>query len=183
MGSLYAAADLLAAYQPRWLADDVIAGITLAAYAIPVSLALCRSRGLAASDRHLRLLARRPGLCIARRVAAIGGRTDLLDLVDDCRHCRREPRAHAEPVARRACAFCHCASHFGRTGEFATCCGPTASGIRSAGSTDVRRSGICGRSGGWGKPNLGVDRRRYALPECPPRPCESAIRANACSSA
>ncbi len=36
----------LAAYRPAWLGDDIVAGITLAAYAIPVSLAYAALAGL-----------------------------------------------------------------------------------------------------------------------------------------
>src|SRR5436309_12456906 len=39
-------AQWLAAYRPAWLAGDVVAGITLAAYAIPVSLAYAGLAGL-----------------------------------------------------------------------------------------------------------------------------------------
>jgi len=40
------AAQWLADYQPRWLKSDVIAGVTLAAYAIPVSMAYASLAGL-----------------------------------------------------------------------------------------------------------------------------------------
>src|SRR3954467_13439881 len=36
----------LAGYQPAWLAADAVAGVTLAAYAIPVSLAYAALAGL-----------------------------------------------------------------------------------------------------------------------------------------
>src|SRR5438876_6864562 len=39
-------AQWLGEYQPQWLVSDVIAGITLAAYAIPVSLAYAGLAGL-----------------------------------------------------------------------------------------------------------------------------------------
>jgi high affinity sulfate transporter 1 len=39
-------AQWLAAYRPRWLANDAIAGVTLAAYGIPVSLAYASLAGL-----------------------------------------------------------------------------------------------------------------------------------------
>ena len=39
-------AQWLAAYRPQWLPRDAIAGITLAAYAIPVSLAYASLAGL-----------------------------------------------------------------------------------------------------------------------------------------
>jgi MFS superfamily sulfate permease-like transporter len=39
-------AQWLAAYQPRWLRHDAIAGVTLAAYGIPVSLAYASLAGL-----------------------------------------------------------------------------------------------------------------------------------------
>ena len=39
-------AQWLPAYRPQWLTRDIIAGITLAAYAIPVSLAYASLAGL-----------------------------------------------------------------------------------------------------------------------------------------
>ena len=39
-------AQWLAAYRPRWLPRDVVAGVTLAAYGIPVSLAYASLAGL-----------------------------------------------------------------------------------------------------------------------------------------
>jgi len=36
----------LASYQPRWLANDALAGVTLAAYAVPVGLAYAGLAGL-----------------------------------------------------------------------------------------------------------------------------------------
>ena len=36
----------LASYQPRWLAADCLAGVTLAAYAVPVALAYATLAGL-----------------------------------------------------------------------------------------------------------------------------------------
>jgi high affinity sulfate transporter 1 len=44
--ALFPPAQWLAAYRPRWLADDAVAGATLAAYAIPVSLAYATLAGL-----------------------------------------------------------------------------------------------------------------------------------------
>ncbi len=41
-------AQWLAAYRPQWLAQDAIAGVTLAAYGIPVSLAYASLAGLPA---------------------------------------------------------------------------------------------------------------------------------------
>ena len=43
---LFPAAEWLPEYQRRWLRSDVVAGITLAAYAIPVSLAYAGLAGL-----------------------------------------------------------------------------------------------------------------------------------------
>jgi high affinity sulfate transporter 1 len=40
-------AQWLPSYQPKWLADDAVAGVTLAAYGIPVSLAYASLAGLA----------------------------------------------------------------------------------------------------------------------------------------
>jgi MFS superfamily sulfate permease-like transporter len=44
--ALFPPAQWLAAYQTRWLANDAIAGVTLAAYGIPVSLAYASLAGL-----------------------------------------------------------------------------------------------------------------------------------------
>ncbi|MEI6300907.1 MAG: SulP family inorganic anion transporter, partial [Betaproteobacteria bacterium] len=44
--SAFPPAQWLATYQPRWLANDAIAGMTLAAYGIPVSLADASLAGL-----------------------------------------------------------------------------------------------------------------------------------------
>jgi hypothetical protein len=38
-------AQWLAGYQPQWLAQDAVAGVTLAAYGIPVSLAYASLAG------------------------------------------------------------------------------------------------------------------------------------------
>jgi MFS superfamily sulfate permease-like transporter len=60
-------AQWLAAYRPQWLAHDAIAGVTLAAYGIPVSLAYASLAGLP--------IARRPGsMRIGLRVTSIGSR-------------------------------------------------------------------------------------------------------------
>jgi sulfate permease, SulP family len=44
--SILPPAHWLAAYRPQWLAGDAVAGVTLAAYAIPVSLAYASLAGL-----------------------------------------------------------------------------------------------------------------------------------------
>jgi high affinity sulfate transporter 1 len=44
--AVFPLAQWLAAYRPQWLAGDVVAGVTLAAYAIPVSLAYASLAGL-----------------------------------------------------------------------------------------------------------------------------------------
>jgi MFS superfamily sulfate permease-like transporter len=44
--ALFPPAQWLPAYQARWLGADLVAGITLAAYAIPVSLAYAGLAGL-----------------------------------------------------------------------------------------------------------------------------------------
>jgi high affinity sulfate transporter 1 len=44
--SLFPAAQWLAGYQARWLKSDVVAGVTLAAYAIPVSMAYASLAGV-----------------------------------------------------------------------------------------------------------------------------------------
>src|SRR5215211_7732358 len=44
--AVFPPAQWLAAYQPQWLAGDAVAGVTLAAYAIPVSLAYASLAGL-----------------------------------------------------------------------------------------------------------------------------------------
>src|SRR6185369_2140648 len=46
LGRVFPPAAWLAAYEPRWLGSDVVAGITLAAYAIPVALAYAGLAGL-----------------------------------------------------------------------------------------------------------------------------------------
>src|SRR5512145_1050293 len=44
--AVFPPAQWLAAYRPQWLASDAVAGVTLAAYAIPVSLAYASLAGL-----------------------------------------------------------------------------------------------------------------------------------------
>src|SRR6202142_524083 len=44
--TLFPPAQWLAGYQPKWLGLDLLAGFTLAAYAIPVSLAYAALAGL-----------------------------------------------------------------------------------------------------------------------------------------
>ena len=44
--AIFPPARWLREYQPRWLGSDLVAGITLAAYAIPVSLAYAALAGL-----------------------------------------------------------------------------------------------------------------------------------------
>ena len=44
--TVFPPAQWLAAYRPQWLAGDAVAGVTLAAYAIPVSLAYASLAGL-----------------------------------------------------------------------------------------------------------------------------------------
>src|SRR5262247_227056 len=44
--AIFPPAQWLAAYRPSWLAGDAVAGVTLAAYAIPVSLAYASLAGL-----------------------------------------------------------------------------------------------------------------------------------------
>ncbi|WP_300456229.1 SulP family inorganic anion transporter [Accumulibacter sp.] len=46
--ALFPPAQWLAAYRPQWLANDAVAGVTLAAYGIPVSLAYASLAGLPA---------------------------------------------------------------------------------------------------------------------------------------
>jgi high affinity sulfate transporter 1 len=46
LGAIFPPAEWLPRYQPSWLRDDVVAGITLAAYAIPVSMAYASLAGL-----------------------------------------------------------------------------------------------------------------------------------------
>ena len=82
----------LADYRMSWLTGDVVAGVTLAAYAIPVSLAYADARRLAAAGRHLRLPARRARLCVARLVAPARDRADFRHLADDRRHRRGDGR-------------------------------------------------------------------------------------------
>ena len=46
VSAIFPPAQWLAGYQPRWLPGDLVAGVTLAAYAIPVSLAYAGLAGL-----------------------------------------------------------------------------------------------------------------------------------------
>ncbi len=80
----------LADYHAAWLPGDVVAGVTLAAYAIPVSLAYAGLAGLPPQVGYLRLSAGRARLRPARVVAPTGDRADLRHLADDRRHGRRD---------------------------------------------------------------------------------------------
>ena len=68
-----------------WLPGDIVAGVTLAAYAIPGFACLRWPCRLAAAGRHLRLSAGRSGLCPARILASARDRADFRHLADDCR--------------------------------------------------------------------------------------------------
>ena len=74
----------LAAYRREWLPSDAIAGVTLAAYAIPVSLAYAALAGLPPQVGIYGYYARWHRLRAARIVAPACGRSDLGDLFDDC---------------------------------------------------------------------------------------------------
>ena len=78
----------LAEYKTFWLRHDVVAGVTLAAYAIPVSLAYAGLAGLPPQVRHLRLYAWRHRLCSVWIVAPVGHRPNLRDLTHDRQHRR-----------------------------------------------------------------------------------------------
>src|SRR4051794_20018677 len=89
----------LAAYRREWLPSDIVAGITLAAYAVPVSLAYVALAGLPPQiGVYLRLHARRHWLCPARGIAAARNRPDLGDLPDDRCDRRRARRRRCCPL-------------------------------------------------------------------------------------
>ena len=77
MRSLFPPLQWLANYQRQWLRSDLVAGITLAAYAIPVSMAYAAARRIAAAAGHLWLPARRTLLRCVRHVAATGDRAHV----------------------------------------------------------------------------------------------------------
>ena len=56
--AVFPPAQWLAAYRPQWLAGDAVAGVTLAAYAIPVAAGVCIAGRVTTTERHLRLPAR-----------------------------------------------------------------------------------------------------------------------------
>ena len=95
---MFPPAQWLPAYQPQWLAHDAIAGVTLAAYGIPVSLAYASLAGL--PPQHGIYCYLLGGLFYAlfgsSRQLAIG--PDLGDL--DAR--RRHGRRHGRRAIRRA---------------------------------------------------------------------------------
>ncbi len=68
--AVFPVAQWLPAYRAEWLRHDAIAGVTLAAYGIPVSLAYATLAAVAAPIRHLLLSARRPLLRHLRILAA-----------------------------------------------------------------------------------------------------------------
>ena len=92
----------LTKYRIAWLPQDAIAGVTLAAYAIPVSLAYATLGRPAAAGRHLWLSARRPRLRAARLVAPTGDRADVRHLADDRRHGRPAWRKATRNATRRS---------------------------------------------------------------------------------
>ena len=81
-------ATWLTGYRSAWLAKDAVAGITLAAYGIPVSLAYASLAGLPPQyGIYCYLIA---GLLRAvRHVAAAGDRTHVCDFDAGRRNCRR----------------------------------------------------------------------------------------------
>jgi hypothetical protein len=81
---LFPPARWLPGYRSSWVRGDVVAGVTLAAYAIPVSL-LCRTCGPAAPGRCIRLSAGRARLRLARVVPSTGDRAHLRHLAHDRR--------------------------------------------------------------------------------------------------
>src|SRR5437870_578834 len=73
----------LADYRVEWLASDAIAGATLAAYAIPVSLAYAGLAGLPPQAGIYGYLLGGLGYALTWLLAATGNRTDLCDFPDD----------------------------------------------------------------------------------------------------
>lgn len=73
-------AGWLPAYRREWLGSDVIAGITLAAYEIPVSLAYASLAGLPPHHAPVRDILRAEGL--EERVGPIDRRTTVDDLIE-----------------------------------------------------------------------------------------------------
>ena len=73
----------LAEYRATWLGGDVVAGVTLAAYAIPVSLAYAGLAGLPPQVGIYGYLLGGLG-CPARLVATTGDRAHLRHLSYDC---------------------------------------------------------------------------------------------------
>ena len=127
-------------YRAAWLRDDIVAGITLAAYAIPVSR-LCRTGGITASGRHLRLpvgrLALR-GFWLLTPAAAIG--PTIGDFPHDCRNGGGDGGWRRPTL----CADCKpCGVHRGR--PLTACLGLAP---ERAGTADQQQhsSGVQGRS-------------------------------------
>jgi hypothetical protein len=87
-------AQWLPAYRGQWLAGDAVAGVTVAAYAIPASLANASLAGLPPQIQHL-LLRRGPALRAVRLVAPARRRSHVGDL----HHARRESPSWARHVA------------------------------------------------------------------------------------
>ena len=92
---------LAAEYRAAWLPGDIIAGVTLAAYAIPVSL-LCGTCRLAAASRRLRLSARWSRLRPARIFASARHRAHFRHLTHDCRNSGAMAEGDAQRYAQIA---------------------------------------------------------------------------------
>ena len=78
--TLFPPAQWLPVYRPAWLASDAVAGVTLAAYAIPVSLAYASLAGLPPQHGIYCYLLGGAVLRAVRHVAPAGGRPDVGDL-------------------------------------------------------------------------------------------------------
>ena len=80
---LFPPARWLAEYRASWLGPDITAGVTLAAYAIPVSLAYASLAGLPPQIGIYGYMLGGIGYATARLVPPTRGGPNLRDLVDD----------------------------------------------------------------------------------------------------
>ena len=80
------ASGMASTLQSAYVPSDLVAGVTLAAYALPVSLAYATLAGLPPQVGIYGYLWR-DRLCPVRIVAPTGGWTDFRDLTDDRQYC------------------------------------------------------------------------------------------------
>ena len=104
--SVFPPAQWLARYQKAWLRHDIVAGVTLAAYAIPVSLAYASLARAAAAIRHLLLSCGGARIRAVWHLATACNRPDVRDFHADWRHAprhggRRSPAMGADRRAHR----------------------------------------------------------------------------------